>query len=89
MTIDSQNEKVELGHAALLESLLFVSSGPVTPARLAKALEITPGAVESLLRDLEGEYAGRGLRLQWTPGGCSSRPRRRRATRWNASWGWR
>jgi segregation and condensation protein B len=69
MTIDSQNQKVELGHAALLESLLFVSSGPVTPARLAKALEITPGAVESLLRDLEGEYAGRGLRLQWTPGG--------------------
>ena len=53
---------------ALLESLLFVASGPVSPARLGAALELSPGAVQSLLRDLEAEYAGRGLRLQWSGG---------------------
>jgi segregation and condensation protein B len=51
---------------ALLESLLFVASGPVTAARLATALEMTPAAVEALLRELEAEYRPRGLRLQWS-----------------------
>jgi segregation and condensation protein B len=69
MTTDSHDQKAELNHAALLESLLFVASGPVTPGRLAKALEMAPAAVEALLRGLEAAYAGRGLRLQWTPGG--------------------
>lgn len=69
MTIESHAQKVELGHAALLESILFVASGPVTTSRLAKTLEISPGAVETLLHDLEGMYAERGLRLQWTGSG--------------------
>ena len=51
---------------ALVESLLFVASGPVTAARLAIALEMTPAAVEALLRDLEEDYRQRGLRLQWS-----------------------
>jgi segregation and condensation protein B len=51
---------------ALLESLLFVASGPVTAARLATALEMTPAAVEALLRELEADYRQRGLRLQWS-----------------------
>jgi segregation and condensation protein B len=53
---------------AALESLLFVASGPVTPSRLATALETTTAAVENLLQTLEREYAGRGLRLQWSGG---------------------
>ena len=53
---------------ALLESLLFVADGPVSPGRLAEALEITPEAVLVLLRELEGTYARRGLALQWSGG---------------------
>jgi segregation and condensation protein B len=54
-----------LSHVALLESILFVSSGPVPASRLAKALEISPKAVETLLRQMEADYETRGLRLQW------------------------
>jgi segregation and condensation protein B len=57
-----------LSAPALLESLLFVASGPVSAARLATALEMTPAAVEGLLRGLADDYAGRGLRLQWSGG---------------------
>lgn len=53
----------------LLESLLFVTSGPVPTTRLAAALEITPAKVEGLLRELESDYGRRGLRLQWSGGG--------------------
>ncbi|CUS05503.2 Segregation and condensation protein B [Candidatus Promineifilum breve] len=53
----------------LLESLLFVASGPVSPARLATALDMTPAAVGELLRALEADYARRGLRLQRSGGG--------------------
>ena len=35
-------ESAGLSAAALLESLLFVASGPVSEARLAVALELTP-----------------------------------------------
>jgi segregation and condensation protein B len=52
-----------------LESLLFVASGPVSPARLATALDMTPAAVGELLRELDAEYGTRGLRLQWSGGG--------------------
>jgi segregation and condensation protein B len=55
----------ELTPLALLESILFVASGPVSTARLATALETTPTAVDSLLRSLAESYQQRGLRLQW------------------------
>lgn len=55
-----------LSVASLMESLLFVASGPVSPARLAKALEITTSAAMGLLRGLEEDYQSRGLRLQWS-----------------------
>ena len=61
-------EVPSLSASALLESLLFVASGPVSAARLGVALEMTPAAVEGLLRGLADEYAGRGLRLQWSGG---------------------
>ncbi len=60
----TQNEPLSL--TALLESMLFVASGPVSAGRLAKALETTPAVVRNLLKSLESEYATRGLRLQWT-----------------------
>lgn len=53
----------------LLESLLFVASGPVSPARLAAALALSPATVGELLRELEADYGRRGLRLQRSGGG--------------------
>jgi segregation and condensation protein B len=47
-----------------VECLLFVADAPVSVARLAEALEATPGQVEQALGELEAAYAGRGLRLQ-------------------------
>ena len=55
----------ELSHIALLESLLFVASGPVSTSRLGTALDISPANVRSLLADLTKMYMDRGLRLQW------------------------
>ncbi len=57
-----------LSPQALLESLLFVASGPVSAARLATALEVSPAVVAGHLRALAAGYAGRGLRLQWSDG---------------------
>lgn len=56
----------ELSLTALVESMLFVASGPVSVGRLAKALQITNNAMNGLLRSLEEDYQSRGLRLQWT-----------------------
>ncbi len=56
----------DLSPLALLESLLFVSSGPAPLSRLAKALEISSAAVQTLLAQLEDAYHQRGLRLQWS-----------------------
>lgn len=61
----SQEEK-SLTSAALLESILFVASGPVPLQRLATALATTTTAVHSLLSDLSNQYQERGLRLQWS-----------------------
>jgi segregation and condensation protein B len=56
----------EPGIAALLESILFVASGPVSLHRLARTLDTSAAAVRGLLRALESDYAQRGLRLQWS-----------------------
>lgn len=64
----SADDTAAISLTALLESLLFVASGPVTPSRLATALETTTAVVENLLQTLEREYAPRGLRLQWSGG---------------------
>jgi segregation and condensation protein B len=53
----------------LLESLLFVASGPVSPSRLAAALDVSPATVRELLQVLEEQYKHRGLRLQWSGNG--------------------
>ncbi|MCA9992650.1 MAG: SMC-Scp complex subunit ScpB [Ardenticatenaceae bacterium] len=59
-------EDDELSLAALVESMLFVASGPVSLSRLAHTLEISPAGVRSLLETLEDDYTGRGIRLQWS-----------------------
>lgn len=56
----------ELSISALVESILFVSSGPVPVSRLAKSLEVTPSVINNALTELEAEYQSRGLRLQWS-----------------------
>ena len=56
----------DLSHVALLESILFVSSGPVSLHRLAKTLDTTPATVRGLLLALEESNLDRGLRLQWS-----------------------
>ena len=56
---------IELSHIALLESLLFVASGPVSTSRLGTVLGISPANVKSLLGDLAKSYMDGGLRLQW------------------------
>lgn len=61
----SQQEH-NLSHVALLESVLFVASGPVSVYRLARTLDITPAAVQSLLATLEERNQDRGICLQWS-----------------------
>jgi segregation and condensation protein B len=61
----SQKEK-SLTPVALLETILFVASGPVSLQRLAAALETTTTAVHTLLNNLSEQYQLRGLRLQWS-----------------------
>ncbi|MDX1688650.1 MAG: SMC-Scp complex subunit ScpB [Candidatus Promineifilaceae bacterium] len=56
----------ELSPSALLESVLFVASGPVSLYRLARTLDTTEATVRSLLLSMEEEYERRGLRLQWS-----------------------
>lgn len=58
------SEELTMSPLAQLESLLFVSSGPVPPSRLAKALGLTKTKIERLLVELEADYATRGIRLQ-------------------------
>jgi segregation and condensation protein B len=59
-----QNTENALGLKALVESLLFVAEGPVTPGQLARALEAPAREVEDVLTTLAEEYHTRGLRLQ-------------------------
>jgi segregation and condensation protein B len=56
------DDQLEL--SALIETLLFVAPGAVSPAQLAAALEISTQEVELGLADLAASYNLRGLRLQ-------------------------
>ena len=64
--MENGTEEITLSPVALLESILFVASGPVPLQRLAVALETTTSAVNSLLNDLAEQCQQRGLRLQWS-----------------------
>ncbi len=64
--MESSKDEITLSPVALLESILFVASGPVPLQRLAAALETTTTAVKKLLNDLAEQCQQRGLRLQWS-----------------------
>lgn len=68
MDTNANGQVKTLSELGLLESMLFVASGPVAVSRLGKVLGITTGKTESLLRELEETYDGRGVRLQWNSG---------------------
>ena len=59
---ETNNEEISI--PALVESALFVASGPVTIGRLAKALEVSNAIINNALATLEEDYKTRGLRLQ-------------------------
>ncbi|HEY7295344.1 MAG TPA: SMC-Scp complex subunit ScpB, partial [Dehalococcoidia bacterium] len=47
-----------------IESLLFVAEGPVEPAALAEALNLSSAQIETALQALAERCHGRGVRLQ-------------------------
>lgn len=51
---------------SIVETLIFVSEGPVSIQSLASALEQDESAVESAITSLTDEYQQRGIRLQRT-----------------------
>lgn len=52
----------------LLEALLFVAPGAVSPSQLATTLELPVKEIEDGLRALEERLSTRGVRLQWHMG---------------------
>ena len=53
-----------LGLDAQIESLLFVADGPAPLAKLAEALDVKVGEVETALAVLDERYLGRGIAIQ-------------------------
>jgi len=66
MTNDTATSPEDLSLTSLIESLLFVASGPIPIGRLARVLETTPSVIESLLHIMSEEYRRKGLRIQWS-----------------------
>ncbi|MGE5140057.1 MAG: SMC-Scp complex subunit ScpB [Rudaea sp.] len=58
----------ELSLKSKVESLVFVSDGPVTIEELARALNQDEASIENALSALSEDYQGRGIRLQRTHG---------------------
>ena len=65
MANQTDNNSAEISIPALVESALFVSSGPVSIGRLAKTLEVSNAVIKNALQTLTEDYETRGLRLQW------------------------
>lgn len=62
-------ELAEINVQAVLEALLFIAPGPVTPAQLAEVMEIPVEQVDRQLHALgDSYYQNRGLRLQFHGG---------------------
>ena len=58
----------ELGLAAKIEAMLFVSAEPVPIQQLSQALDVTASVVERGLKELDDALKTRGLRLQRNAG---------------------
>ena len=63
----------------VLESLVFVSNGPVTAKRLARAARATIAEVQPLLDELVADYQHRGVHLYYVAGGYQFRSARESA----------
>jgi len=63
----------------VLESLIFVSAGPVTAKRLARAARATLAEVQPLLDELVADYQRRGVHLYFVAGGYQFRSARESA----------
>ena len=63
----------------VIESLIFVSSAPVTAKRLARAARATIAEVQPLLDELVADYADRGVHLYYVAGGYQFRSARQSA----------
>jgi len=63
----------------VLESLIFVSDGPVTSKRLARAARATLAEVQPLLDELVADYQHRGVHLYYVAGGYQFRSARESA----------
>ncbi|MGB9340149.1 MAG: SMC-Scp complex subunit ScpB [Polyangiales bacterium] len=63
----------------VLESLIFVSSSPVTAKRLARAARATIAEVQPLLDELVADYQHRGVHLYFVAGGYQFRSARESA----------
>jgi segregation and condensation protein B len=63
----------------VLESLIFVSSRPVTPKKLARAARATIAEVQPLLDELVADYQHRGVHLYYVAGGYQFRSARESA----------
>jgi segregation and condensation protein B len=63
---DLNEIKSELSLAAIIESLLFISTSPISVSQLAKALDESEKNIQEALEELKKYYeSGRGLMLQW------------------------
>lgn len=58
------DQKQSLGLTALVEAILFVSPEPINANQIGALLDVTPRVVKTAIEELNGLYAGRGIRLQ-------------------------
>jgi len=69
MTASDSNE---LSLSAIIEALLFIAPGPVTPNQIATVLEVSINKVEAAISELETLYRAdsgkRGLRIRYHQG---------------------
>ena len=67
--LETETQQDQRTKLCALEAVLFMAAEPLPIADLAEILEITPEAAEALVRQLESEYAARGIHVQRVAGG--------------------
>ena len=60
----NSNQKQSLDLTALVEAILFVSPEPINANQIGSLLDVTPRVIKTAIEELNGLYAGRGIRLQ-------------------------
>jgi len=67
--LETETQQDQRTKLCALEAVLFMAAEPLPMVDLAEILEITPEAAEVLVRQLESEYAARGIHVQRVAGG--------------------